>query len=234
MGFERVFAPPGTFAHWLRTLPVKPGKPPVHLYNGELKRNQNAQELVIDIDTGQRDLQQCADAVMRLRAEYLYSQRQFEAIHFNFTTGDRASYSKWRKGFRPKIDKSRVSWHQTGPVTEGYDGFRAYLDSVFTYAGTASLTRELASKDVSEIAPGDVFIRGGFPGHAVIVVDVAKKIGGEAIVFLLAQSYMPAQEMHVLRNPKDASRTPWYSTEFGAELVTPEWTFEKEQLKQFR
>ncbi len=232
--FERVAAERGTFAEWLRTLPVKPGRPPVHLYNGELKGNQSAQELVIDIDTGPFNLQQCADAVMRLRAEYLYSRDQFNAIHFNFTTGDRASYSRWRQGFRPKVKGNQVSWHRTAPATTGYKGFRRYLDSVFTYAGTASLARELDSKKISEIAPGDVLIEGGFPGHAVIVVDVAKMPEKRETIFLLAQSYMPAQEMHVLRNPGDPSLSPWYSVNFGEELVTPEWTFSQDQLKQFR
>jgi len=48
--------------------------------------------------------------------------------------------------------------------------------------------------------------------------------------FLLGQSYMPAQNIHILRNPNDPSRSPWYSTNFGATLNTPEWTFDKEQL----
>ena len=109
-----------------------------------------------------------------------------------------------------------------------------YLDSVFTYAGTASLSLEMEEKEVSDIASGDVFIQGGYPGHAVIVVEKAKMSGSNATVFLLAQSYMPAQEMHILRNPSDAALSPWYSTEFGEKLVTPEWTFSREQLKQFR
>jgi Domain of unknown function (4846) len=232
-GYARVPVAVGSFAEWLRTLPVKPGKPPVYLYNGSLKGNQEAQALVLDIDTGSKDLQQCADAVMRLRAEYLYAREHFEAIHFNFTTGDRASYSQWRQGFRPRIQGSQVSWLQTGVATASYQGFRDYLESVFTYAGSASLSREMVAKDVLNLAPGDVFIRGGFPGHAVIVLDVAKRGEGEA-VFLLAQSYMPAQDMHVLRNPSSDALSPWYSTEFGEELVTPEWTFTRAQLKQFR
>ena len=48
----------------------------VYLYNGKKKANQNAQYAVLDIPVGNMDLQQCADAVMRIRAEYLFSSRQ--------------------------------------------------------------------------------------------------------------------------------------------------------------
>jgi hypothetical protein len=58
---------------------------------------------VLDIDIGTEDLQQCADAVIRLRAEYLLATECDEAIAFDFTSGDRASWSNWRRGFRPKV-----------------------------------------------------------------------------------------------------------------------------------
>ncbi|MBK7945997.1 MAG: hypothetical protein IPJ85_12150 [Flavobacteriales bacterium] len=41
--------------------------------------------------------------------------------------------------------------------------------------------------------------------------------------FLLAQSYMPAQDMHIVRNP-DSREGAWYVLE-GDALRTPEWTF---------
>ncbi|MBX7219191.1 MAG: DUF4846 domain-containing protein [Blastocatellia bacterium] len=87
-GFIRENALPASFAAWLRNLPLKQGRPPVKLFNGQDKRNQTAHAAVFDIDVGDMDLQQCADAVMRLRAEYLYSRglatgNSFQALHFN-------------------------------------------------------------------------------------------------------------------------------------------------------
>ena len=64
---------------------------------------------------------------------------------------------------------------------------------VFSYAGTASLSRELAPVNYQDMKIGDVFIQGGHPGHAVIVVDIAVHPKTKKKVFLLAQSYMPAQ-----------------------------------------
>ena len=104
---------------------------------------------------------------------------------------------------------------------------------MFQYAGTLSLSKEMKPIAVDELRAGDVFIRGGSPGHAVVVIDVVEneKTGEKA--FLLAQSYMPAQEMHILVNPNNNGLNPWYSTNFEGKLKTPEWTFEKEELKRF-
>ena len=233
-GFERVPVSQDSFASWLRHLPLKDGKPPVYLYNGRKKLNQWAHHAVVDIDVGSQNLQQCADAVIRLRAEYFYSLDQFSAIHFNFTSGDKASYTQWTEGYRPKIKGNQVTWRKTHKQNSSYPTFRNYLNTVFMYAGTYSLERELHPvKDVTDMRTGDVFIQGGFPGHAVLVADMAVNPGTGEKVFLLAQSFMPAQEIHILRNPSDRRFSPWYSIEFGETLKTPEWNFSRNQLKRF-
>ena len=121
----------------------------------------------------------------------------------------------------------------TGSIGVDYGNFRAYLDNVFTYAGTASLEREMRPVSLAQIQPGDVWIQGGYPGHAVLVLDVAQKPGSDEKLFLLAQSYMPAQDFHVLVNPQDATLSPWYAAEFDDELHTPEWSFSKSDLRRF-
>ncbi|MCU0292293.1 MAG: DUF4846 domain-containing protein [Thermoanaerobaculaceae bacterium] len=231
-GCGRVPAAPGSFAAWLRRLPLRPGRPPVHLFDGRLKGNQEAHEAVVAIDVGRRDLQQCADAVIRLRAEWLWSQGREDAIAFRFTSGDLARWTAWRAGERPRVEGSRVRW-VPGAATDGsYQSFCRYLDLVFTYAGSASLARELVPvSEPARVEGGDVFIQGGHPGHAVLVVDVAERGDGRR-VFLLAQSYMPAQEIHVLRNPA-AGGSPWYAAAGTGELVTPEWVFRTSDLRRF-
>jgi hypothetical protein len=78
---------------------------------------------------------------------------------------------------------------------------------------------------------GDVFIKAGRPGHAVIVVDMAECEGDK--VFLLAQSFMPAQEVHILKNLQDSELSPWYDLDLEDDLQTPEWTFELQALRRF-
>lgn len=109
---------------------------------------------------------------------------------------------------------------------------RRYLDVVFTYAGSLSLARELVPvADSGQVRAGDVFIEGGSPGHAVLVVDTARHRDGRRR-FLIAQSYMPAQQVHVLRNPEQPD--PCYPAALGETLVTPEWTFRRDHLRRVR
>ena len=233
-GFERTAEAPGSFGDWLRHLPLKPPGEPVRYFNGKIKANANIYSAVVDIDTGGEDLQQCADAVIRLRAEYLWSRAAYDAIRFNFTSGDPAPYLRWRQGLRPQVNGNHVRWTRLAEWDGSHESFRRYLDSVFMYAGSWSLNRELPPKrDLEALAIGDVFIKGGFPGHAAIVVDMAvDPVSGEK-VFLLAQSYMPAQDIQILQNPASPDHGSWYSLPRGGRLVTPEWTFQAAELKTF-
>ena len=95
------------------------------------------------------------------------------------------------------------------------------------------MSKEMQSVAVNEMKTGDVFIQGGSPGHTVIVVDMAVNSDHKKL-FLLAQSYMPAQDIHILKNPDDETISPWYSADFEGELNTPEWTFKKTDLKRFK
>jgi len=238
---ERIPPPPGyrrmthlnsSFGAWLAGLPLQPERPKVHLFNGQEKVNQRAHHSIIQIDTGNRDLQQCADAVIRLRAEYLFDTDRKEAIEFHFTSGDLARWVDWQNGIRPMIEDNKVLWKKTGSQDKGYLNFRKYLNIVFAYAGSYSLSRELVPvPDPSLVEPGDVFIQGGHPGHAVIVVAVARNDAGQRC-FLIAQSYMPAQEIHILKNPASWSG-PWYRARSSGPLQTPEWNFKYEDLRRF-
>jgi len=231
-GFKRKLNNKKSFAAWLQHLPLKENNT-VYLFNGEEKYNQSAQYKVIDIDVGTKDLQQCADAVMRLRAEYLYASSQKEKIHFNYTNGVNIPFSKWSSGLYPSLKNNKVVWISSSNNTS-YKSFKKYINNIFMYAGTASLEKELQQVNLQDIEIGDVFIKGGFPGHAVIVVDVAANESGEKC-FMVAQSYMPAQNIHILKNPNNSDYSPWYVVSECSDVIeTPEWTFYPNQLKRFK
>ncbi|MFC1853791.1 DUF4846 domain-containing protein [candidate division CSSED10-310 bacterium] len=49
----------------------------------------------------------------------------------------------------------------------------------------------------------------------------------------LGSSFIPAQDIHILKNPVNTVSNPWYDSEFGDTLITPEWTFSAKDLKRF-
>jgi len=230
-GYTRVSVAAGSFGEWLRQRKLKTNNT-VYLYNGEPKRNQGAQFAVLDISTGSKDLQQCADAAIRLYAEYLYGSKQYDQIVFNATDGTAMDYKSWRQGYRFVLRRQHLQKIKIAAASASRESFDQYLEQVFSYAGTLSLSRQLKPvRNNHDIKPGDMFVQGGSPGHAVIVMDVAINTAGEKI-FMLAQSYMPAQDMHILKNPRNDS--PWYPEDFGNTLLTPEWTFQKNTLYSWK
>lgn len=233
-GFERLKFTSNSFQQYLSNFELYPNGTAVKYYNGFPKINQNVAAAVLKIDIGKKDLQQCADAVMRLRAEYLFAQKLYKQIHFNFTNGFTVNYEKWAQGYRIKVNGNAVSWVKTKQIDFSYPTFKQYLEMVFTYAGTLSLSKEMETVPVDSIQIGDVFIKGGSPGHAVIVVDVAINKQTGKRIFMIAQSYMPAQSIHVLVNEQNSEISPWYQLNKDEKLITPEWTFDYNSLKRFK
>jgi hypothetical protein len=232
-GYSRITVSDKSFEKYLRSLPLKAHDAEVRFYNGGIKSNNDVYDAVVDLEIGRKDLHQCADAIMRLRAEYLWSEGLYDKIHFNFTNGFRVDYTKWMEGNRIVVTGNSSSWVSRKPPSNTYRDFWEYMEIIFTYAGTLSLSKELIPVNVAEMGIGDVFIRGGSPGHAVIIVDMVVNEATGHKLFLLAQSYMPAQEIQVLRNREDKSISPWYSAEIGEFLYTPEWQFSASELKRF-
>lgn len=231
-GYKRIAEENGSFGEYLRTLPLKPHGVKVHYYDGRVKSNNNTYLAVLDIDVSDKDLQQCADAVMRLRGEYLYSKGDYEAIHFNFTSGFRVDYTKWIEGYRVKVQGNDVSYVKKASSSNTYKNFRAYMEQIFVYAGTLSLSKELQSVSIMDMQIGDVLIQGGSPGHAVIVVDMIINEMTNEKYYMIAQSYMPAQDIQILCNPVNPD-SPWYKLEDINQINTPEWTFTSKDLRRF-
>ena len=217
-GFTRTPTDSNSFGLYLRNLPLKADGAEVLEFDGTVKSNYQTYLAVVDLPIGKKDLHQCADAIMRLRAEYLFSQSRFKEISFRQASGKTISYTTWLAGKTP--DKTNL-W--------------TYLETVFNTANTTSLNQQLTSKPIESLEVGDVFItgppRGQSYGHAIIVVDKCIDNTGK-VKFMLAQSYMPAQEIQILDNPTTPG-CPWYDLDFGQNLDTPEWDFTPSQLKSF-
>ena len=101
---------------------------------------------------------------------------------------------------------------------------------VFAYSSTLSMERESKKIEAKDIQIGDIFIQGGSPGHVVMIVDVCVKEDGKK-AFLLAQGFMPAQDFHIIKNPRHDDSW-YYEDEVIYPFTTIGYTFKEGSLKR--
>lgn len=223
--FERVEVKPDSFAAYLRALPLRTDRHDVRLYNGRPSPMPSAG--IVPLDLGTKDLHQCADSVIRLHAEYLWSQGKADLAQYHYTSGDLARWADWRRGKLLKVRKNKVVQVQSAGAKSDYAAYRRYLDDVFMYASTRSLHRDAQKIKVrGSYEAGDFFLTAGSPGHVVIVLDVAQDAKGRQ-VGLLGQGYLPARDFHVIKGAGDRVLDGvWFllPDKTHEELVTPTWS----------
>lgn len=231
-GLTRVEAPEGSFAQFLRGLPVRTDRTHVESYEG--KRLGSPSAAIVYLDVGEKNLQQCADSAIRLHAEWLWSKGEAESLRYHFTSGDPTAWSDWAAGERFRISGSKVERRRSGARSTSRDNFRDWLDIVFTYAGTRSLSRDSSPVEIADVQAGDFFVTPGSPGHAVVVLDVARSDDGQ-IYALLGQGFMPAQDFHVIEGSGSRVRdNVWWKLTPGEPIDTPSWdAFEPDTLRRF-
>jgi hypothetical protein len=234
-GFARVTTEEGSFGDFLRTLPLLPDGAPVVDYRGAKLHDEGHHPsiaAVADLDIGDKNLQHCADVIIRLDAEWRYSRGKRD-MAYHSVSGARLAYDGWVLGDRGGMVDGKFVVRRVAPASkETHALFRGWMDDVFSWAGTASLEHEGKHVELPEIRGGDFFVMSGSPfGHAVIVLDVAKANDGR-VALLLGQSYMPAQSFQILRPSKD---TAWFVLDADArEIATPFWKpFPMSTLRRF-
>lgn len=221
-GYQRVALGPGSFAAWIRTLPIRLDRMDVLSYEGVRLDRPSAG--IIAMDVGNRDLMQCADSVIRLHAEFLWAKGRQDEAAYRFTSGDETRWRDWVAGERMHIAGSRVRRTRGRARVPEHASYRRWLDLVFTYAGTMSLARDAAAPSVeTPVEAGEFYVEAGSPGHAVIVLDVVKNAEGVRLG-LLGQGFMPAEDIHILRSPL-AVEGVWFRLPSREDevLPTPSW-----------
>lgn len=214
-GFERIESEEPRYADFLRNLPLKKRGAKVQLYTGDEARLQALNYAVLDLPLLSNS-EQCADACMRLRAEFLFHERRYSDIRFQNVNG---------KTLRYHGGNSRKELEE-------------YLRQVYEMASTYSLSREMKTRKLKDMQPGDVFIyparRGMKLGHAIMVVDVALNPRTGKKAFLLVEGNTHARNIHLLRNIKNPFRSPWFMLDTDADfMVLALSTFNKDELKHF-
>jgi hypothetical protein len=199
------------FGEWLRHIPLKPAGTKVHTYNGEVTARSERFFMdvagVVDMDVPYAS-QQCADAIMRLKAEFHFARGEYDKIQF-------------------PIGRQSLKYKNYAGRNFGSRGrFMSYLKSVFARLGTASMKRDLTPIAKTDLRIGDMNVqnKSGGIGHIFLIMDIAKDDQGR-LLYLLGQSSMPAMDFHIIQIPRYDS--PWvdmdwlqarlgYQSEFGA------------------
>lgn len=188
LGFERVEAKPGSFAAWVRALPLKPLGTPLTYYNaqspdkcGKWARWQCLNAAVLDVPRWGSN-EDCAAAAIRLRAEYLFAEKRYSDIRFQNTNGQMLTYT----GGNDKKTLER------------------FVRKAYGCCYTGTLVKQMPKRKLSEVQPGDVFVytkgNGRKMGHAITVGDVAINPRTGAKALLLIESNYPNRNLHVIRN----------------------------------
>ena len=238
LGFARVFEREESFAEFMRKYPLRMAGAQVLRYDGEARQDASA-AAVLDVTLGKKNHEGPAGAVARLYAEYLFSQQEFDEINFTLGSDFEFTFDKWRQGKLLKAEGNKLSWIGGGEDSNGKDNFKAYLSTLFVYISMDTLKndmRRIHDVDGDPIAVGDIFIGENSEGKqlALMVADICQNDETGERMMLLVQGGSPAQQLHVVDNPYDASIAPWYSCEFDTTLKTPDVTVDIEDRYRFR
>ena len=233
--YNMIAADSGSFGHYIAHYDLKTYDAKVINYDGKPYIYQQGHLGVLDVPVPDNGLQQCADALIRLRAEYLWEQNKQDKIGFNFTSGHYCSWQKYAAGYRPQINGNKVQFSKTAGFDNSKANFYRYLNLIFTYSGTQSLYDELPKiTSQKDINIGDMLIYPGFPGHVMMVVAIAENAQGERL-FAFVQGNTPAQSVHIIKNI-DGGISPWYTIDFENRkyFETPIYTFKSFDFIRFK
>lgn len=231
--YKRVDYVKGSFEDYLRKYKLKSFGSKIINYDDSEYYWQGGHIGILDIPVPKNGLQQCADALIRIRGEYLWDTNRKDEIGFNFTSGHYCSWKKYAEGYRPKINGSKVTFSKTARTDNSKTNFYKYLNLIYMYSGTLSLYNELESVAAKDLKIGDMLIKGGSPGHIVMIADEAVNNKGEKL-FLLFQGNTPAQSVHLVKNLEANSISPWYHLDDNVIIPVSNYTFGNSKFVRFK
>jgi len=231
-GFREVPVEPGSWAEWLRFLPLTPAHSPVRGVDGKPLGWPGipAPPGVVDMDV--RRNQECADTILRLRAEYLRWAGRDARLAFSLAGGGTISWADWRRGMRPVPLGGRVRMVKMAGPSESRKSFEGFLDAVFNWCNTDSLSHDGVPATPGDLRIGDYVSRpgAGARGHAMMIVDLAVDSEGSKRALVL-QGAMPAQSAHLLRSNTGSAWIPLFP---APSFSVPGWReFSWDLLRRF-
>lgn len=214
LDFDRI-ALKDDWSAWLRDMPLFTQGTPVRDYEGRAFVPPAAAAAVTAVEVLGAACQ-CADMAILLRSYFKYFKEDHAAIKYKSVSGQSMSWPSWLKGYRYKLssDGRKLIIYQSGNKTEKtLVAFMKYLRFVFTYAGSASLARELPKTESLKLKPGDMYIQAspsGGIGHVSIVFDVCDNQKGKRL-YLIGYGYIPAMSLFIVKPGTGEGQGDWFS-----------------------
>lgn len=207
-GYTRVEAPAGSFGAYLQNFELKPMGDPAYVWNkdtgaaSDISTAAGAAIAVFNQDITR--WQQCADSIMRLYAEYLYENNEYDKISFDFTTGFKCDFKNWSEGKRVKVNGSKCTWVEKADPSTDRATFDKYLDFVYQFANTESLQTQMTPVSSNDIQIGDCFVITSWQmdenlGHAVFIADMCVNEAGEKL-YLIFEGTTPATQISLAKH----------------------------------
>lgn len=211
-GCIRVELAPGSYASWLRNMPLKPDNT-IRAHDG------------LEVESGfyrvlavpalpllfRDDLEQCADWCFRFWAEYHRDAGRLDRLYLLDYGGNRRPF--------PKSGKS----------------YRSFLRWAMASANSHSLKRGCSPVVTSDLIPGDMLVqnRGGGIGHVSVVVDACRDSAGSRH-YLMGYGYMPAQEFHIERADSAHGPEGWFTLEGYLAYLERHFDYGRPEPRRFR
>ncbi len=171
----------------------------------------------------------------------MYKMGMEDKIKFHFINGEISAWKDWlanaqkSKSSRIQLAGNLKKWtkYEAGMAPSKKEIFQKYLDNLLKHTDILSMQiYESQPTTFEQIEIGDLLWDLGKDGRLCMVVDICQnpKSGEKAV--LLAQGASPAQEFHILKNPKRINDPWYYEEDFNIPTQTPEYTFPKDSWRK--
>lgn len=190
-GYSIIKYEQGSYAFYIQNLNLKSDKTVLTYQKKDISSSYNVFHVIDMPLLFKSDLEQCADYVMRLWAEYHKENKILNKLYLFDYTGKKKLY----------YDAS-------------YGSFNNYLLKIFNYSNSYSLKAGCKVIDVKVLRPGDMIVQNnnGGIGHVSIILNIASNKNNEKL-YLVGYSFMPAQEIHIEKAVDQFGVDGWFTIE---------------------
>jgi len=216
--FYRIEVKKNSFADFLRKLSLKkPGSNVVNYRGGVFKSGADTSvAFVVDMDIAGRRLEQCMDILIRLYAEYLWGKKQMANFILPLPGGHWLEWQDWKMGFRPVFKGIDVSMFRSAQPDSSHQSYTAFLNTIYSESHTQQFYHAYQPIERREVKIGDIIIKKGTKGHAIMIMDLTKNEHGQMMA-LIGNGDTPACQFFLL-NYK--TKNPWIPLNFDQETLT--------------